>query len=112
MRFVCREHGEQGQVQHGGYSLGHSTGRDGPNELDLEGIEFVFDVETNEMTDDGENLELSLDSHGAHGGYLDKFADWEGKVTEAAESRVEHHCPECGGLMFWGEADEEVPWDE
>lgn len=112
MRFVCQEHGEQDQAQHNGYSLGHHTGRDGPNELDLEDIHFVFDVETNELTEDGVELELSLASHDAHGSYLDKFADWQEKVTEAAESRDEHTCPKCGRLMAWLAEGEEAPWDE
>lgn len=100
--FRCPGCGEQEQVSQGGYSLGHRTGLSGPNELDLEGIRFVFDVESTEP------LELSLARHDATSGYLDKFADWEEKVTSAAENDPEQECPECTGLMFWPGDDREL----
>lgn len=93
--FKCPDCGEQEQVRQGGYSLGHRTGRAGPNELDLEGIKFIFDVERVDP------LVLSLDRHSATSSYLDKFADWEQKVTEAAEGEYEQECPDCGQLMYW-----------
>lgn len=106
-RFICPEHGEVDSVTHSGYSLGHRTGRDGPNELDLEGIYFTFDVVEND-TDD---LELELvDADGARN-YLSKFADWEEKVTEAAEGEFEHTCGEdgCNQMLYWLEDDEPLP---
>lgn len=110
MYFWCEKHGKQTQVSHNGYNLGHSTPRNGPNELDLEDIIFVFDV-VSDSPDEG--LELELVSHNATNGYLSKFADWEQHVTAAAENEYEQHCPECGnGRIMWHlEDNEELPED-
>lgn len=92
MDFECSEHGVVETIEFDGYSIGHSTGRGDPNELDLEGITFVFDIE--ECNEDGVSLDL-VDADDADD-YLSKFTDWEETITETAEGMVwtgsELHC--------------------
>lgn len=93
--IICPEDGEVSQLTIDGYVLGHRTEPNGPNELDLEGIMFTFNVdEPPESLDDQMSLSLA-DADGAEG-YLSKFADWEDHVVQAAERADEFICGEDG----------------
>lgn len=103
MKFVTPSGKETKTAEVRGYSIGHRTKRDGPNEKDLEGIVFTLDgTEANSI----DEIEVSCDA----GSYIDKFADWRDKIRVAIENGgdgedlgLSH--PETGEIVFI----EEVP---
>lgn len=98
MKFVTVSGEESQTAKADGYTLGHCTSRNGPNERDLEGIDFTLDATEADSID-----EIEVLSDAEH--YLEKFADWEDKIREAiktggsGEDLGLHH-PETGEIAF------------
>lgn len=102
IEFYCEKHGTVNKVYQSGYALGHDTRRDGPNELDLEGIDFIFkvlnlpgsyDEKNDEVIQSKKQIELELIDADNAKSYLSKFSNWEEKITKAAEKQFEYFCP-------------------
>lgn len=101
MKFVTVSGKESQTAKLDGYTIGHRTSRNGPNERDLEGVNFTLNADG---ADSIGELEVSSDSE--H--YLEKFADWEDKIREAVKTGGDgedlglHH-PETGEILFINE---------
>lgn len=98
MKFVTVSGKESQIAKVDGYTIGHRTERDGPNERDLEGVDFKIDATDADSID-----ELEISSSDEH--YLQKFADWEDKIRKAIKTGGDgmdlglHH-PKTGEIVF------------